>query len=71
MEKIWSHAIKVAAIHEVLRNPEKEHWHEARLPLRLQDIRGAMQKYLSNEKMTDPFYPEVNMMDRGAIQLKN
>ena len=64
MEKIWSHAIKVAAIHEVRKNPDKEHWHEARLPLRFQDIRNALQRYLSNEKMTDPFYPEVNMMDR-------
>ena len=64
MEKIWSHAIKVAAVHEVLKNPDKVHWHEARLPLRFQDIRSAMQRYLSNEKMTDPFYPEVNMMER-------
>ena len=64
MEKIWSHAIKVAAIHEVLKNPDKDHWHEARLPLRFQEIRNAMQRYLSNEKMTDPFYPEVNMMER-------
>ena len=64
MEKIWSYAIKMAAVKEVLKNPDKEHWHEARLPLRFQEIRSAMQRYLSNEKMTDPFYPEVNMMER-------
>ena len=64
MEKIWSYAIKAAAMKEVLKNPDKDHWHEAKLPLRLQDIRNAMQKYLSNEKMTDPFYPGMNMMER-------
>ena len=35
--------IKVAAIHEVQRNPEREHWHEARLPLRFREIRVAIQ----------------------------
>eukprot|EP00090_Calanus_glacialis_P016007 TRINITY_DN25115_c0_g1_i1.p1 TRINITY_DN25115_c0_g1~~TRINITY_DN25115_c0_g1_i1.p1 ORF type:complete len:479 (-),score=90.59 TRINITY_DN25115_c0_g1_i1:30-1439(-) len=64
MEKIWSHAIKTAALHEVLKNPDQQHWHEAKLPFRLTDIRNSMQKYLSNEKMTDVYFPTVNMMER-------
>ena len=64
MEKIWSHAIKTAALHEVLKNPDQQHWHEAKLAFRLADIRNSMQKYLSNEKMTDVYFPTVNMMER-------
>ena len=64
MEKIWSHAIKTAALHEVLKSPDNQHWHEGKLPFRFADIRNAMQKYLSNEKMTDVYFPTVNMMER-------
>eukprot|EP00092_Neocalanus_flemingeri_P010704 GFUD01011530.1.p1 GENE.GFUD01011530.1~~GFUD01011530.1.p1 ORF type:complete len:475 (+),score=103.02 GFUD01011530.1:143-1567(+) len=69
MEKIWSHAIKTAALHEVLKNPNEQHWHEAKLPFRFADIRNAMQQYLSNEKMTDVYFPSVNMMER--VKSKN
>ena len=64
MGKVWSHAIKVAAIHQVLENPEKGHWHEARLELRFGELRAALQGYLETGVMTDPYFPEINMMDR-------
>ena len=64
MEKVWSHAIKVAAIHEVLKNLNKGHWHEARLELRLAELRSALERYLRTGIMTDPYFPEINMMDR-------
>ena len=64
METIWSHAIKTAALHEVLKNPDQQHWHEAKLPFRLKDIRNSMEKYLRNGKMTDVYFPTVNMMER-------
>ena len=64
MEKVWSHAIKVAAIHEVLANPDPRHWHEARLELRFAELRSALGRYLSTGYMADPYFPEINMMDR-------
>ena len=64
MEKIWSHSIKMAVLHEVSKNPNPEHWHEAKLPDRYMDIRNSMQGYLKQSKMIDIFYPEINMMDR-------
>ena len=64
MEKIWSHAIKMAALHEVSKNPDSEHWHERNLPERHMDIRNALQEYLKQGKMIDIFFPKMNMMDR-------
>ena len=64
MLKIWSHAIKVAAIKEVLKNPDKDHWHEAKLPQRFAEIRNALQEYLRREVMPDPYFPEVNLLKR-------
>ena len=64
MEKIWSHAIKMAALHEVSKNPDSEHWHERNLPQRHMDIRNALQKYLKQGEMIDIFFPKMNMMDR-------
>ena len=64
MEKVWSHAIKVAAIHEVLENPDPGHWHEARLELRFAELRSALGRYLGIGYMADPYFPEINMMDR-------
>ena len=68
MAKVWSHAIKVAAIHEVLENPERGHWREARLELRFFELRSALQRYLSSGNMTDPYFPEINMMGRIKSQ---
>ena len=64
MEKIWSHAIKIAAVHEIRNNPNLEHWHEGRMGPRLGDIRRALQKYLENDEMIDPYFPTMNMMKR-------
>ena len=64
MNKIRSHAIKMAALHEVYKNPSLEHWHEAKLADRHRDLRSSMQGYLERGEMIDIFYPEMNMMDR-------
>jgi len=64
MEKIWSHGIKIAAVHEIRKNPDPQHWHEARLGPRLEDIRTSLQKYLENGEMVDPYFPTINMMER-------
>ena len=64
MTKLWSHSIKVAAIHQVLKNPERGHWREGRLELRFAELISALQMYLSTGHMADPYFPEINMMDR-------
>jgi len=64
MEKIWSHAIKMTALHEVYKNPNRDHWHERYLHKRHMDIRNALMEYLKNGKMIDIFFPKMNMMDR-------
>ena len=64
MEKIWSHGIKIAAVHEIRKNPDPEHWHEGRLGPRLEDIRTSLQEYLEKGEMVDPYFPTINMMER-------
>ena len=54
-------------IHEVLKNPDKKYWHEARLELRFAELRSALQGYFASERMPDPYFPEINMMDRISV----